>query len=133
MLNLLSIIIAFSLIIIGISHFPLSNFLVTIVPPYLPLKLTLVYLTGILEIILGILIFFKATRRYALYLTLAMLISYLPVHIYMLTESEVFIQKHHLKDHMPYPIVLFYLRLLAQFLMIFGLYKFIKSNAIDGK
>ena len=55
----------FFYIAVGIQHFTNPYWFVKIVPPLLPYKLALVYISGILEVILGGLLMFKRTRYLA--------------------------------------------------------------------
>ena len=49
---------------VGISHFTDTNWFLQIVPPYLPFKLELVYVSGIFEIIFGIVWIFDQILRF---------------------------------------------------------------------
>ena len=49
----------------GIGHFVMTDFFVSIVPPYLPNPLMLVYVSGVLELLGAFGILLSATRRVA--------------------------------------------------------------------
>ena len=49
----------------GVLHFWMPDFYVRIMPPYLPWHLELVYLSGIAEIVLGILLLIPRFQRLA--------------------------------------------------------------------
>lgn len=49
----------------GIGHFLQIDFFVSIVPPYIPSARTMVYLTGVLELLGALGVLFAATRRWA--------------------------------------------------------------------
>ena len=76
-------------IIAGINHFINPVWYVRIVPPILPFKIVIVYITGILEIILGSLLFFPNTRFIAGWGLVILLVAIYPANIYVaLTNGE---------------------------------------------
>ena len=48
----------------GLLHFTNTNWFLQIVPPYLPLKLELVYVSGFFEIIFGLMLVLPSWRFY---------------------------------------------------------------------
>ena len=70
-------------ILIGISHFTSPIWYVQIVPPYLPYKLELVYISGLFEILFGGMLFFKKTRFLAGWGLILLLIAVYPANIYL--------------------------------------------------
>ena len=50
-------------ITVGLNHFIKPNFFLEIVPPIIPFKLEVVFISGFFEIILGVLVLFKKTRK----------------------------------------------------------------------
>ena len=70
-------------ITIGINHFLKPNFFLEIVPPIIPLKLEVVFISGFFEIILGVLILFKKTRKLASLLIIVLLVAVFPANIYL--------------------------------------------------
>ena len=73
----------FFYIVVGIQHFTNPYWFVKIVPPLLPYKLALVYISGILEVILGGLLMFKRTRYLAGFGLIILLIAVYPANIYL--------------------------------------------------
>jgi uncharacterized membrane protein len=73
----------FSYILVGIVHFVKTDFFLTIVPPYLPFPLALVYLSGAIEIMLGSLLMVKKYQRYAAWGLVLLLIAVYPANIYL--------------------------------------------------
>jgi uncharacterized membrane protein len=59
----------------GVMHFIKPIFYLPIMPRYLPYHLELIYLSGLCEIICGLLILFKRTRVLGAWLTIALLIA----------------------------------------------------------
>ena len=66
---------AFLLILAGILHFIKPKLYLKIMPTYLPAPFILVILSGIAEIICGILLLFSGTTNLGAYLTIALLLS----------------------------------------------------------
>jgi uncharacterized membrane protein len=75
-------------ILAGILHFVFPEMYQRIIPPYIPGKRTVVYLSGILEIILGGALFFPGFRTLALYGIIGLLLLFLPAHIHMLRDKR---------------------------------------------
>ena len=68
---------------IGVNHFTIPEWFLQIVPPYLPYKLELVYISGFLEIIFGVMLLIPATRFYAAWGLILLLIAVYPANIYL--------------------------------------------------
>jgi len=68
---------------IGVSHFTIPIWYVKIVPPYLPYKLELVYISGLFEILFGGMLFFNKTRFLAGWGLILLLIAVYPANIYL--------------------------------------------------
>ena len=74
-----------SFVIAGANHFIHTDFYVSIMPPYLylPWHAALVYLSGVAEILLGVMLFFRRMERLAAWGMIALMIAVSPVHIQM--------------------------------------------------
>ena len=70
-------------------HFVKPGFYVQIMPPYLPLHLELVYLSGVCEIVLGILLLIPRYSRLAAWGIIALLIAVFPANIYVYQNQHV--------------------------------------------
>ena len=70
-------------VFIGIRHFIDPQYFLDIVPPQLPSKLFLVYLTGLIEVVGGAAILAQKTRKAGAYLLIFLLISVFPANIYL--------------------------------------------------
>ena len=107
-------------ILAGINHFIMPKFYLQIMPPYLPFHLALVYLSGLAEMVGGILLIPSKTRKVGAWWTIALLIAIFPANIQMSIDN--------------YAIggLLFYLsiiRLPFQLLLIYWAYKLTKVNS----
>lgn len=103
-------------IIAGLNHFINPRFYLKIIPAYIPCcHLTLVYVSGIFEIALGIGLLFPAIRSVAAWGIILMLIAFLPVHIYMLQSDEF-------RTIAPW---LLWARLFLQLVLIYWAYQFV--------
>lgn len=71
----------------GRAHFTNPDFYLKIMPPYLPWHVELVYLSGVAEIVLGVGMLFPATRVYAAWGIIALLIAVFPANVYHLTSG----------------------------------------------
>lgn len=61
-------------------------------PPWMPYHLQLVYISGIAEIILGILVCFSTTRVFAAWGIIALLIAVFPANVQMMLNYQL---QHH--------------------------------------
>ena len=81
------ILLATLFILAGVNHFRSPEIYLEIMPPYFPIKATLNIVVGVLEIILGILLFFKKCRYVAAMGIIVLLILFVPVHIFMIQKG----------------------------------------------
>lgn len=71
-------------IMAGINHFRHPELYIDIIPPAFPAKEFLNTASGILEILLAVLLLIPATRKWASFGFIGLLILFIPVHIYMI-------------------------------------------------
>ena len=114
---ILKVLFAILFISAGILHFVMPDFFVRIVPPILPAPLFIVYLSGIVEIALGILLLVPKFSRFAAFGLIALLVAVFPANIYMAINPQTFAD---------YDQLMLYLRLPIQFLLIFCAYRLTK-------
>jgi len=76
----------------GTMHFLRPRAYLKIMPDYLPLHLPLVYISGVMEILAGLLLLFPITRPIGGWLTILILIAVFPANFQM---AFSFYQKHH--------------------------------------
>jgi uncharacterized membrane protein len=68
----------------GINHFVNPRMYVKIMPPWLPGHLQLVYISGVAEILLGILLIPASTRIFAAWGIIVLLIAVFPANVQMM-------------------------------------------------
>jgi len=75
---------------VGINHFVDPDWFTQIVPPYLSrYDLELVYISGVCEVMFGVLILFKKTRYYAALGLIVTLAAVFPANIYLAQSDGV--------------------------------------------
>jgi uncharacterized membrane protein len=67
----------------GLMHFIKPGFFLKIMPPYLPAHQLLVALSGVAEVLLGLGLLFPATRSWAAWGIILLLIAVFPANVYM--------------------------------------------------
>lgn len=70
-------------IIVGVKHFTDVDFFLVIVPPYIKFPLLAVYISGFFEIVFGLLLIPRPTRKFAGIGIIVLLISVFPANIYL--------------------------------------------------
>ena len=71
-------------VVAGVNHFINPDFYYLLIPDYLPFHTVINYVSGFVEILLGIGVLFEQTRKISVYLLVVLLISFIPAHIYFL-------------------------------------------------
>jgi uncharacterized membrane protein len=77
-------------IVAGVTHFTNRDFFTAIVPPYLPWPEMLVYVSGVAEIVLGVMLLVPATMRLAAWGLIALLIAVFPANIHMAMNPQLY-------------------------------------------
>lgn len=93
--ELLRVILAVSIIIVGVTHFALPEPYVKIVPPQLPYPLELVYISGFFEILGGIGLLVPPVSQAAAWGLIALFIAVYPANINMAVNH---IKLEHIPD-----------------------------------
>jgi uncharacterized membrane protein len=117
--KILKWLLAIAFIFAGINHFLNTDFYMRIMPPYLPWHLFLVYLSGVIETALGIMLLFPKFSQIAAWGIILLLLAVFPANIYMAMNTELF------ADYKP---IMIYLRLLIQFVLIAWAFWFTRKN-----
>ncbi len=108
----------------GLSHFLFTDLLASVVPKIFPMKVLLVYLTGIAEIILGSLFLFVSFRKIAVMALTFLVTVFLSVHIEMLLDYKVYVDTYKLDLITDQPVVFFIARIFVQVLLILWMFRF---------
>ncbi|WP_366791068.1 MauE/DoxX family redox-associated membrane protein [uncultured Chryseobacterium sp.] len=85
-------ILSFLLMIAGILHFVKPSIFIKIMPSYIPFHLQMVYISGIAEILCGLLLIFPQTQKVGAYLSIFLFIAVFPANIEM---ARKFYEVHH--------------------------------------
>jgi len=75
-------------ILAGANHFRKPILYLRIMPPYVPIKSTMVQLSGIAEMVFGLMLLNPETQEIAAWAIIVMLILFIPIHIYMFQNKE---------------------------------------------
>ncbi len=81
------VLIAVLFVIAGALHFFRPAFYLTIMPPYLPWPMGLIYLSGVFEILGGIGLLLPGVRRLSGFGLMALLLAVLPANAQMLVQD----------------------------------------------
>ena len=77
-------------VLAGINHFRRPDFYVRIMPPYLPWHAEIVFLSGIVEVVLGVLLLLPRCTTFAAWGLVALLIAVSPVHVHMALNTSLY-------------------------------------------
>ena len=80
-------------LVAGTNHFVHPASYLKLIPPYLPFPQILNLLAGFFELLFGLMIIFKPTRKYAVYGIILMLLAFIPAHIYMIQLAPFMLGK----------------------------------------
>ncbi len=115
--NILKIVIALFMIYAGIQHFIKPTFFIPFVPAFLPLKTTIIYVSGAVEVLLGVMLLLKKYANFGALGIFILLILFLPIHIWdVFSETPAIGSKQAALIRLP-----------IQFLLIFIIWKIKKS------
>ena len=81
---------AISYIVVGIAHFTHEAFFVSIMPPWVPAHKAMVLLSGVFEILGGVGLLLRPTRKLAMWGILALLVAVYPANIHMAMNPELY-------------------------------------------
>ncbi|MBX9624727.1 MAG: DoxX family protein [Gemmataceae bacterium] len=74
----------------GVNHFVDPDFYVRIMPPYLPWHRELVLVSGVFEVVLGLLVLEPRTRRLAGWGLIALFVAVFPANVHMAMNPELY-------------------------------------------
>tara|TARA_Y100000589_G_scaffold282367_1_gene279838 strand:- start:450 stop:839 length:390 start_codon:yes stop_codon:yes gene_type:complete len=68
---------------VGITHFTNPDFFIPLVPPSLIFLKELVLISGFIEVVMGVMLFFKSSRKLGAIVTIILLLAVFPANIYL--------------------------------------------------
>jgi len=111
--------------VIGVLHFVRPAPFVAIIPPFFPEPLALVYVSGVFEVLGGLGVLLPATRRWAAWGLIALLIAVYPANIYH-AFGDVAV------DGTPAPLAYHIIRLPMQLVLIAWVYQIVRWERVTG-
>ena len=95
----------------GVTHFVKPDLFLRIMPPYIPLPLAAVYISGVFEILGAIGLWIMPIRNLAGYGLMLLTIAVTPANIYMLQQSDIFSDVPYwaLVARLPFQLILIWL------------------------
>ena len=115
---------AFNMVAVGVMHFVSPEPFMRIVPPAFGDARTLVYVSGVFEILGGLGLLIPATRRAAAWGLIALFVAVFPANLYMATQGIQLFPEN------PAPEWAAWVRLPFQFLFIAWAYLFTRPDAL---
>lgn len=110
-------VLSFFLLLAGVLHFVKPHIFIKIMPSYIPFHLKMVYISGLIEIVCGILLAFPQTQKLGGSLSILLFIAVFPANIEMARKFYEIQHKY---------FWLTILRLPLQIVLIWWAYQFIK-------
>jgi uncharacterized membrane protein len=115
-------------VVAGVLHFVAPDVYEQVVPPQFPRSKTLVYLSGIAEVGLGLGVLFERTRRPSAYGLVALLFAVFPANVYMAVADDLELEGGPERFRDPSDAAL-WARLPLQFLLIAWAWWYTDSSA----
>lgn len=88
------ILFALFMIMGGVQHFIKPDFYLPFVPSFLPFPMVIIYLSGIVEMALGLLLLFKKSAKIAAVGIFMLMLLFLPIHIWDIISDTPAIGSH---------------------------------------
>ena len=83
-------ILALFFVVAGLNHFLSAPFYLKMMPPYIPFHPAMVAISGVAEVVLGLLALYPRTRSLAGWGMIALLIAVFPANLYMYQNPTLF-------------------------------------------
>lgn len=74
----------------GVNHFVATGFYLRMMPPYVPFHLAMVQVSGVAEIVLGVLLVFPQSAVAAAWGLIALLVAVFPANVQMALHPDTF-------------------------------------------
>ncbi|RKG89665.1 DoxX family protein [Corallococcus terminator] len=87
---ILQFVLALFMVVAGVTHFRKPRMFMSIMPPYLPYPRELVLLSGVAEVLLGVLLVVPQTTRLAAWGLVALFVAVFPANVHMARHPEKF-------------------------------------------
>ncbi|MBX2827119.1 MAG: DoxX family protein [Flavobacteriaceae bacterium] len=100
----------------GVTHFTKSKWYEKVMPPYIPAHKEIVLLSGMIEMIFGLMLLNAETQKIAAFGIMGLLVLFFAVHIHMLRDERASLKL---------PKWILVLRLLLQFGLIYWAYQYV--------
>jgi len=88
--QVMRVILGLLFVLAGVNHFRSPKFYVQIMPPYLPWHLELVYISGVVEVLLGVLVMIPQTSKVGGWGLIALLIAIFPANLHMALHTDLY-------------------------------------------
>jgi len=88
------ILFALFMIMGGVQHFLKPDFYLPFVPSFLPFPMTIIYLSGVIEMALGLLLLFRKYAKIAALGIFLLMLLFLPVHVWDIITDTPAIGSH---------------------------------------
>ncbi|MEM1095433.1 MAG: MauE/DoxX family redox-associated membrane protein [Bacteroidota bacterium] len=75
-------VLAVAFILAGLNHFIDPGFYLPLIPPYFPFPDAINLVSGVLEVVLGVMLWVPKLQRYAAYGLIGLMIAFVPAHVY---------------------------------------------------
>ncbi|WKK67055.1 hypothetical protein [Lutimonas zeaxanthinifaciens] len=106
---ILKIFLAFMIFFLGVLHFIIPNFYLKVIPPFLMnFAMPIIYISGIIEIVIGLLLFTKKYQYLGALSLFLLMLAFLPLHIWDVFAENPFTGSRNAA----------YIRLAIQFVLI---------------
>lgn len=92
--NIVKIAMALFMLYGGVQHFLNAEFYLPFVPDFLDFKMAVIYSSGLIEIIIGLLLFFKQTAGVGALALLGLMLVFLPIHVWDVFSDAPAIGSH---------------------------------------
>lgn len=118
----LKILLALQFVLGGINHFRDAPFYLNMMPDYVPAHALVVQLSGVTEMIAGVMLLIPAVSRWGARFIIAHLVVFLSVHFWMVQHADRYADT---------PVAALWVRIVIQFVLIAWAAWFINDGATD--
>ena len=101
------------LVVAGVAHVVVPDAFIAYYPAYLPWPTAAIYASAVVEWLLAALLWNAHTQRAAWYMIAALMVVYVPVHVYVVTDHSAIIN-----PPVAIPLWLAWVRLPMQFVLV---------------